>query len=209
VEHEFLSAPRLDNLCSCFCGLRALGTPDGASAPRRASVLALFDHEEVGSGSRGGAASPLLADVLERLVLAAGGTREDYHRAVADSVCVSADMAHATHPNYPDKHEPDHLVWMNHGPAIKVNTSQRYATDGETEALFQEACERADVPFQKFVSRTDLACGSTIGPLTAARIGLRTVDVGNPQLAMHSARELCGAHDPALLVRALRAFYAS
>jgi hypothetical protein len=116
-------------------------------------------------------------------------------------------MAHATHPNYPEKHEPDHPVRMNGGPAIKSNVNQRYASESESEAVFLAACERADVPCQRYVHRGDLPCGSTIGPLTAANLGIRTVDVGNPQLAMHSARELCGARDPSLLARALEAFF--
>jgi aspartyl aminopeptidase len=207
AAEEFVSAPRLDNLCSCFCALRALlARLERPAPPRRIPAIALFDHEEVGSTSSRGAQSPLLRDLLERTVLMRGGTREDYHRAVADSVCVSADMAHATHPNYPEKHEPEHWIRMNGGPVIKVNTNQRYASEGETEAAFQTACEQADVPVQRYVHRTDLVCGTTIGPLTAAGLGLRTVDVGNPQLAMHSSRELCGSRDPELLVRALTAF---
>jgi aspartyl aminopeptidase len=206
-QEEFVSAPRLDNLCSCFCALQALLARLARQEPLLCvPVLALFDHEEVGSTSSRGAQSPLLRDLLERSVLARSGTREDYHRALASSLCVSADMAHATHPNYPEKHEPAHWIGMNGGPVIKTNTNQRYASEGETEAAFMQACERADVPFQQYAHRGDLMCGTTIGPLTAASLGLRTVDVGNPQLAMHSARELCGSADPELLVRALTSF---
>jgi len=206
-HEEFLSAPRLDNLCSSFCALTALlRRLEEESEPDHLPVLALFDHEEVGSESSRGAASPLLPELLERTVLARGGDREDYLRAVADSVAVSADMAHATHPNYPEKHEPDHWLEMNRGPVIKINQNLRYATEGSTEAIFQQACERADVPYQKWVNRTDLACGSTIGPITAARTGIRTVDVGTAQLAMHSSREICGSEDPELFVQALQAF---
>ncbi len=208
VDEEFVSAPRLDNLCSCFNALEALIVVAGAEPAARIPVVCLFDHEEVGSGSSRGADSSILKDLLERTVLARGGTREDFHRALADSACVSADMAHGTHPNYVDKHEPDHHLFLNAGPVIKINTNLRYASDGETEALFQDACERADVPFQKWVNRTDLACGSTIGPLTAAKLGIRTVDVGCPQLAMHSIRELCGSKDPEYMTRALAAFFA-
>ncbi|MCZ6598495.1 MAG: M18 family aminopeptidase [Planctomycetota bacterium] len=206
-DEELISAPRIDNLASCYAALKALIAAFGrGDATHHIPVVCLFDHEEVGSGSARGAESPLLRTLLERTVLARGGSREDFHRALADSVCVSADGAHATHPNYVDRHEPDHQLRMNAGPVIKVNTNQRYASEGETEALFQQACEQADVPFQKFVNRSDLACGSTIGPLTAANLGVRTVDVGCAQLAMHSARETCGAHDPGYLVRALDAF---
>ena len=208
-REEFLSAPRLDNLCSSFCGLEALlAVAARPAAPARIPALVLFDHEEVGSESNRGAGSPLLTALLERTVLARGGSREDYHRAIADSICVSADMAHATHPNYPEKHDADHWLEMNAGPVIKINQNLRYATEGGTEAVFQEACERAEVPFQKWVNRSDLACGSTIGPITAARTGIPTVDVGTAQLAMHSAREICGSIDPGYFVRALDAFLA-
>jgi len=207
LRGELLSAPRLDNLCSCFCALHGLLQRLQRPEPQRlGAALVLFDHEEVGSASARGAQSSFLRDVLERGILSRGGGREDYHRAIAGSVCASADMAHATHPGYPEKHDAEHPVRLNGGPAIKVNVNQRYASEGETEALFQEACERADVPSQRYVSRGDMPCGSTIGPLTAAGLGLRTLDVGNPQLAMHSARELCGSEDPWFLIRALSAF---
>lgn len=205
---EFLNAPRLDNLCSSFCALSGLQQRlSQIEAWKCIPVVCLFDHEEVGSQSRSGAGSTILKDVLERVSLSLGGSREDFMRAVSSSVCVSADMAHATHPNYPEKHEADHWVIMNQGPVIKINTNLRYASEGETEAVFQQCCERAEIPYQKFVNRTDLACGSTIGPITAANIGIRTVDVGNPQLAMHSAREICGSEDPAYMSRALVEFY--
>ncbi len=210
-DEEMISAPRIDNLCSTYCGLAALTgylEAHEQGAPGRTPVLCLFDHEEVGSASRTGAAGPVLRDVLERIVLAAGGSRQDLHRALADSFCVSVDGAHATHPNYLEKHEPSHWIELNRGPVIKVNTNQRYASDAEGEAFFQHACERAGVPVQKYFHRSNLACGSTIGPATAAKLGLRTVDVGAPQLSMHSIRELCGSLDPELMVRALTACYA-
>jgi aspartyl aminopeptidase len=208
AREEFLSAPRLDDLACAFAGLRAL--LGAARRPQRtpmARALVLFDHEEVGSGTSRGAESPFLATCLERILSGLGGGRDELHRSLAASLCVSADMAHATHPNYREKHDPEHWIRMNGGPVIKVNTNQRYASEAETEAVFQEACERACVPWQKYSHRNDLACGSTIGPLTAANLGLRTVDVGAPQLAMHSARELAGALDAGYLVRALTAFY--
>jgi len=209
ASQELVSAPRIDDLCSCFCGLRALLRVAADGGPLAyVPVLCLFDHEEVGSQSSRGAGSPLLATLLERVVLSRGGSREDYHRAIADSVCVSADGAHATNPNYADSHEPSHHLVLNAGPVIKINANLRYASESETEAIFQSACEQADVPFQKWVNRTDLACGSTIGPITAGRLGIRTVDVGNPQLAMHSIRELCGSHDPWFMTRAMAAFHA-
>lgn len=206
AKEEFLSAARLDNLFSSWTGLKALLSAVASEPTTSIPVLSLFDHEEVGSASSRGAAGPILRDLLERTVLARGGSREDWHRALATSVCVSVDMAHATHPNYSEKHDPEHTLLMNAGPVIKINANQRYATEGETEALFQAACERSGVPVQKWVNRTDLACGSTIGPLTASQLGIRTVDVGCAQLAMHSIREMCGSADPAYMIRALTAW---
>jgi aspartyl aminopeptidase len=205
---EFVSSGRLDNLVSCFCALQGLVARLAGKSPLgQVAALAFFDHEEVGSVSARGAQSGFLRDVFERSVFARGGTRDDVHRATALSLCASADMAHATHPNYPEKHEPEHSVRMNAGPAIKTNVNQRYASEAESEALFLEACARAGVSCQRYSHRGDLPCGTTIGPLTAAVLGVRTVDVGNPMLAMHSARELCGAHDTALMARALAAFF--
>ncbi len=202
---EFVAAPRLDNQATCFAGLHALlSAPAGPTG----QLLALFDHEEVGSTSERGAQSDLLATVLERIVLAAGGDREDYHRMVAASVCASGDMAHATHPNHVDRHEPLHRITLGGGPVLKVNQNLRYATDGRGAAVFARACEQAGVPLQRYVHRADLPCGSTIGPLSAARTGMLTVDVGAPQLAMHSARETMAAADVDLYVRALGAFLA-
>jgi aspartyl aminopeptidase len=170
--------------------------------------VCLFDHEEVGSTSATGADGALLAQVLERSVLARGGGRDDFLRALAGSACASADMAHATHPNYAERHEPGHLIAVGGGPVVKVNANQRYATDAHSGALLVEACDAAGVPHQVFVGRNDQPCGSTIGPLTAARLGIPTADIGVAQLSMHSARELCGADDPARLAAALGAFLA-
>lgn len=203
---SLVSAPRLDNQVTCFAGMQALVSAEKVTGVR--PVLALFDHEEVGSTSERGAQSDLLATVLERVVLAAGGSRSDYHRAVAASVCASGDMAHATHPNYADRHEPLHRIAVGGGPVLKVNVNLRYATDAAGAAAFARACEQADVPLQRYEHRADLPCGSTIGPLSAARTGMLTVDVGAPQLAMHSARELMGADDVDLYARALAAFLA-
>ena len=204
---ELISAARLDNLVSCWAATTALvGTTTAPEPGRHASVVSLFDHEEVGSTTATGADGALLEHVLERLVSARGGSRDDLLRAYAGSVCASADMAHATHPNYPERHDLAHPVVVGGGPVVKVNASQRYATDATTAAVLVQACERAGVPHQAFVSRNDQPCGSTIGPLTAARLGIATVDVGVPQLSMHSARELCGAEDPIWFARALGAF---
>jgi aspartyl aminopeptidase len=200
---QFVSAPRLDNQASCYAGLEAfLDAPAGEYLP----VLALFDHEEVGSTSDHGADSELLLTTLERIVLAGGGGREDFLRRLAGSMVASADMAHATHPNYPERHEPGHLIAINGGPVLKVHPNLRYATDGRTAAAFALACQQAGVPLQRYEHRADLPCGSTIGPMTSARTGILTVDVGAPQLAMHSAREFMGAGDVAAYATALRAF---
>lgn len=200
---SLVSAPRLDNQASCYAGMEALL----AARPRDVvPVLVIFDHEEVGSSSDHGAQSNLLSTVLERIVLAGGGSREDFLRLLPASLLASADMAHATHPNYPDRHEPGHLIAVNAGPVLKVHPNLRYATDGRTAAAFALACQQAGVPLQRYEHRADLPCGSTIGPLASARTGIPTVDVGAAQLAMHSARELMGAHDVAAYSAALQAF---
>jgi aspartyl aminopeptidase len=194
-DHELLSAPRLDDLCCSWAAVCAL-----AEAGR--GVVVLFDHEEVGSETHRGAGSPFLADVLAGLVPDAAARR----RLVAGAVCASADMAHATHPNYAEKHEPGHWVTLGGGPVIKTNVNQRYATDARTAAVFAAACDAAAVPVQWYAHRADLPCGSTIGPITAARLGMSVVDVGAPQLAMHSARELMATADAGMLRAALTAF---
>lgn len=210
IDDELISAPRLDNLCSAWAGLEALlaVSHTDAEPPAQIPVLVLFDHEEIGSTSDRGAASTLLPAIIERIVLGLGGDRETHLRALAASTCCSADMAHATHPNYPDRHEPGHLIALNGGPVMKVNSNLRYATDAASAAAFVAACDQAGVPLQRYAHRSDLPCGSTIGPLTAAGLGIPTVDVGAPQLAMHSAREVGGAHDPALYAKAMAAFLA-
>ncbi|MCO7240581.1 M18 family aminopeptidase [Aeromicrobium sp. CnD17-E] len=211
VDGWLVAAPRLDNQATCFAGLQALldsGAGGRAPVDGQRPVLVLFDHEEVGSSSERGAASDLLLTVLERIVLAAGGDRDDLHRAVAGSVCASGDMAHATHPNHAERHEPLHHVRLGAGPVLKVNQNLRYATDAVGAAVFARACEHAGVPLQRYVHRADLPCGSTIGPISAARTGITTVDFGAPQLAMHSARETMAAADVDHYVRALTAFFA-
>ena len=203
ANQELVSAPRLDNQATCYAGLEAfLAAEPGEHMP----VLVLFDHEEVGSQSDHGAQSELLHTVLERITLAAGGGREDFLRRLPGSMVASGDMAHATHPNYPERHEPGHLVGVNAGPVLKVQPNLRYATDGRTAAAFALACAQAGVPLQRYEHRADLPCGSTIGPMTSARTGIPTVDVGAAQLAMHSAREVMGAADVAAYSAALRAF---
>ncbi|MCB0977948.1 MAG: M18 family aminopeptidase [Acidimicrobiales bacterium] len=204
---EFLAAPRIDNLLSCWAGTEALvrcadRTADSKSTP----VLCMFDHEEVGSTSATGADGTLLGTTLEQVVLSRGGDRASFLSTLARSVCLSADGAHGTHPNFPERHDPGHPISLDGGPVIKVNANQRYASDAETVAIVVDAARRAGVPHQFFVSRNDQPCGSTIGPLTAARLGIRTVDVGVAQLSMHSAREMCGAKDPLRFVDLLTSF---
>ena len=206
VDGWLLAAPRLDNQATCFAGLRALLAAEPVEGQRR--LLVLFDHEEVGSTSERGADSDLLLTVLERIVLAAGGGRDELHRAVAGSICASGDMAHATHPNRADRHEPLHQITLGGGPVLKVNQNLRYATDAVGAAELARACEQAGVPLQRYVHRADLPCGSTIGPISAARTGISTVDLGAPQLAMHSARETMAAADIDHYVGALTAFLA-
>ena len=207
-DRSMLSAGRIDDLVSCFAAVEALAA--AAAAPERAgariAAVCLFDHEEVGSVSASGAASPRLHHLGELLAAGFDASADDIAAARADSLVLSADGAHATHPNYPERHDPEHPVVLNGGPVLKVNASQRYATDALTGAAFRLACERADVPVQHFVSRSDQPCGSTIGPITAGRLGVGTVDAGCAQLAMHSARELCGARDIAWFTAALEHF---
>ncbi len=198
---EFLAAPRLDNLASVHAGIGALlAAADGPGDV--VPVFVGFDHEEVGSQSATGAAGPLLETVLTRL---AGGF-DARGPVFAASRCLSVDVTHAAHPNYPGHHDPAHRSVPNGGPALKVNANQRYATDAPGAAAWQRACRDADVPTQVFVSRNTVACGSTVGPIMSTRLGIRTVDVGIPVLSMHSARELCGVHDPAHLTAAATAF---
>ncbi|MFD7903808.1 M18 family aminopeptidase [Kitasatospora sp. NPDC059722] len=208
-DRELLAGPRLDNLLSVHAAtaaLAAVATAEGAADLPYIPVLAAFDHEETGSESDTGAQSPLLGNVLDRTVYARGGSPEDRARALAGTVCLSSDMGHAIHPNYTERHEPGHHPMPNGGPILKVNVNNRYATDGVGRAVFAAACERAGVPWQSFVSNNAMPCGTTIGPITAARLGIRTVDCGIAALSMHSARELCGADDPYLLAGAIKAF---
>lgn len=204
---ELLFAPRLDNQASCHAALSALLESKGSSIATRG--IALYDHEECGSTSAQGATSPFLGDVLERLARASDEGSDAHARAMARSFLISADMAHGLHPNYADKHEPAHRPMLGAGPVLKSNSNQRYATDGEGWARFASWCARAEVVPQHFVTRSDLACGSTIGPLSAARLGVRTVDIGNPMLSMHSCREMAAAADVAPMIAVMRAFFES
>ncbi len=204
LDRALIASARLDNQATCYAGVQAL--IGAATAPSGRQLLALFDHEEVGSVSERGAQSTLLVSTVERIVLAAGGDREDLLRALAGTVIASGDMAHATHPNYPDRHEPNHRIAMNAGPVLKINSQLRYATDAVGAGAFELACEQAGVPVQRFVVRSDMPCGSTVGPITSALTGATTVDFGAPTLSMHSIRELCGVADQVMYADALTAF---
>jgi aspartyl aminopeptidase len=197
---EFLADSQIDNLSSCHAGLCAL--LDAKPAPHT-SVCAFFDHEEIGSESHKGADGSFLSDILERITQSRGEERSEYQRGLAHSLMISADAAHAFHPNFPNAYESCHAIRLNQGPAVKINSNQRYATDGFTEAWFAELCRQAGVPSQTYVHRSDLGCGSTIGPMSAARLGMRTMDCGAPMWAMHSARESAGVMDQLSLARML------
>ena len=217
LDGALFASGRLDNLSSVHAGLLALievafaavpvTTVPTAAVPSIA-VFAAFDHEEVGSETRSGAAGPFLDSVLARIGSASNASTSDRARAFADSWCLSADAGHAVHPNYPERHDPVNRPVVNRGPLLKINANQRYATDALGAAEWARSCRQAGVDYQEFVSNNAIACGSTIGPITATRLGIRTFDVGIALLSMHSARELCGADDPAALFSAMCAFLA-
>jgi aspartyl aminopeptidase len=202
IADELVCASRLDNLASCHAAVSALVSSARRGAART-RALVLYDHEEVGSRSTAGAGGPFLGDFLERLVLANGGGRESSKRALSASLLVSVDMAHAVHPNWADRHERGHRPVIGKGPVLKVNVNQSYATDAETAGAIVQAARACGTNLQHFVARSDFVCGSTIGPIAAARTGIATVDVGNPMLAMHSCRETAGAADVEPMIRVL------
>lgn len=201
LNQDFIAGARLDNLLSCYAGLQALIESEGDES----CVLVCTDHEEIGSCSACGADGPFLEQVLRR-VLPEG---DAFVRTIQKSLLISADNAHGVHPNYADKHDANHGPKLNAGPVIKVNSNQRYATNSETAGFFRHLCLAEEVPVQSFVVRSDMGCGSTIGPITASQLGVRTVDIGLPTFAMHSIRELAGSHDLTHLVKVLSAFFAS
>ena len=201
---EFVASGRLDNLASCHAALAALAAAGPSEATR---VVVLYDHEEVGSRSERGAAGPFLLDLLARICDSVSSEPQAAARAAARSTLVSADMAHAVHPNYADRHEPGHKPVIGRGPVVKTNANLSYATDGRTAADFARLCRDAGIEPQQFAVRADMPCGSTIGPISAARAGLATVDVGSPMLSMHSAREMAGAADVEPMIRVLTAFF--
>ncbi|CAK0747514.1 putative M18 family aminopeptidase 2 [Gammaproteobacteria bacterium] len=203
-QQEFIADSQLDNLSSCYAGLVALLETEPA---KNTCVGAFFDHEEIGSESSKGAVGSFIPDVLERIASASDLSLSGYKQTLARSFLVSADAAHAYHPNFPNAYDPLHTVKVNAGPVIKINVNQRYATDGISEAQFMQICKQVDVPFQKYVHRTDLTCGSTIGPMTAAKLGISTIDVGCPIWAMHSIRESGGVFDQIYFAKALKEFF--
>ena len=199
LQQEFIAAARLDNLLSCYMGLQALLTADKQTP----ALLVCNDHEEVGSASACGAQGPMLEQCLQRMI----PDTEQRLRVLDSSLMISVDNAHGIHPNYADKHDEKHGPLLNHGPVIKVNANQRYATNSETSSYFKHLCQQCDIPVQVFVTRSDLGCGSTIGPITASEIGVKTLDIGLPTFAMHSVRELAGAKDTLALRHVLSAYY--
>lgn len=201
LHQEFLASARLDNLLSCFIELYALIDAD----PAYPSLVVFNDHEEVGSASACGAQGPMLSHCLERMIPNADTRLQVIQR----SLMMSVDNAHALHPNYPSKHDSNHGPVLNSGPVIKVNANQRYATNTDTASVFKQLCHQLQVPTQTFVTRTDMACGSTIGPITASEVGIPTLDVGVPTFAMHSVRELAGSDDAYSLWQVIRLYFSS
>lgn len=206
AQQEFIADSQLDNLASCHAALTALVA---VAQPGATSMCALFDHEEVGSESATGAGGSFIADVLTRISSHAQLTPQAHLRMLTNSFFISADMAHAYHPNFPAAYEPHHHAMVNQGPVIKTNANQRYSTGADTAARFMLLCEQAGVPYQQYAHRTDLGCGSTIGPIVASQLGIPSVDVGSPMWAMHSIRESAGVLDHGYMIEVLKTLYAS
>lgn len=204
LNNEFISSSRLDDLAMVHAGIRALAK---APAAKATNVMVCFDNEEVGSSTKQGADSNMLVDILERITISLGKNREDFLRAIAKSFIISADNAHAVHPNSPEKHDPTNKPYMNKGPVIKINANQSYTTDSNSDAVYELVCEKAGVPVQKFVNRSDVRGGSTIGPISSTHLNIRSVDMGNPTLAMHSIRELGGVLDHTYVTKSFEEFY--
>ena len=207
AEQEFYANSQIDNLASCHAGMQALLDETVLNNAESTLVCAFFDHEEIGSESHIGAAGSFLTDVLQRISLVTSSQREDAARALAHSFLISADMAHAYHPNFPSAYDTDHKVFVNQGPVIKSNANRRYSSESISIAHFIRWCKEADVPFQRYSHRSDLPCGSTIGPIASAKLGIRSVDVGCPMWAMHSIRESAGVKDHESMIKVLRRFF--
>ena len=204
INNEFISSGRLDDLAMVHAGISALCDSE---ASRGTNVMICFDNEEIGSRTKQGAGSPMVKNVLERIVLGLGKDKEDFFRALYSSFIISADMAHPVHPNAPEKHDPNLKPKLNSGPVIKINANQNYTTDSDSDTVFEMICKRAEVPYQKFVNRSDARGGSTIGPISSTQLDIRSVDIGNPMLAMHSVRELGGVLDHYYVFNAFKEFY--
>ena len=205
LNNEFVSSGRLDDLSMVHAGLEAI-TADGGQ-PDVTKVLAVFDNEETGSGTKQGAGSNFFMSLLQRIVLAQGGSLDDYFRSVEKAFLVSADNAHGFHPNYAEKYDPTNHALLGGGPVIKINAAQKYSTDAMSAAVFQQICERAGVPCQRFVNRSDVAGGSTLGNILTSSVAIRGVDMGNAVLAMHSVRELASTADHDYCIKAFIEFY--
>ncbi|SMO74624.1 aspartyl aminopeptidase [Saccharicrinis carchari] len=204
MNNEMISSPKLDDLAMTHAGLEALLESNNNETTQ---MLCIFDNEEVGSVSKQGAGSPVLNNILQRINFALGNNADDFYKTIYNSFMISADMAHAIHPNLIEKHDPVLQPTINGGPVIKINAKQKYTTDGDSSAVFETICKKAGVPFQKFVNRSDMEGGSTLGNVSTSQIDMRTVDIGNPMLAMHSVRELGGVLDHAYAKKAFVTFY--
>ncbi|WP_439183271.1 M18 family aminopeptidase [Carboxylicivirga taeanensis] len=203
-NQEFISSPKLDDLAMVHAGLKAITSQNNTAST---NILCVFDNEEVGSVTKQGAGSPVLRNIIERIMEKLGKSQEEYQRAIYHSFMISADMAHSVHPNHPEKHDPVLHPVINGGPVIKIHANQKYTTDGESGAIFESICKQAEVPVQKFVNRSDMVGGSTLGNVSTGKIDIRTVDIGNPMLGMHSVRELGGTKDHSYVTKAFEAFY--
>lgn len=206
MQDEFYADSQIDNLASCHAALSALLCEDALNSPAT-KVLAFFDHEEIGSQSQKGANGSFLPDTLERIGIALAPEAEGYKRALARSFLISADMAHAYQPNFASFYEPEHAVLVNQGPVIKINVNQRYSSESVSQSNFIRLCAETEVPWQQYSHRSNLPCGSTIGPMTAAKLGIRSIDVGCPMWAMHSIRESAGVLDHAYMIRVMKRFF--
>jgi aspartyl aminopeptidase len=204
IKEEFISSGKLDDLAMAFGGMKALIDSKECKATK---VLAIFDNEECGSGTKQGAGSPVLKNILIRAILAMGGEMQDYYRSLHPSFMISADMAHALHPNYTEKHDPTNHPIMNAGPVIKIHANQKYITDGESAAIFKHICQMADVPCQEYVNHSDMLGGSTLGNVLLAQMDIKGVDIGNPMWGMHSVRETAGVLDQTYITKAFTTFY--
>ena len=209
ANEEFYADSQIDNLASCHAALQALLDDNILNHAESTLVCAFFDHEEIGSESYIGAAGSFLSDVLQRISIATSPGREDTARAMAQSFLISADMAHAYHPNFPSAYDADHKVFINKGPVIKSNANRRYSSESVSIAHFIQWCEEAGVPHQRYSHRSDLLCGSTIGPIASSKLGIRSIDVGCPMWAMHSIRESAGVQDHESMIKVLKRFFSS